>query len=325
MELIAAGNLAEKGKISQSRVSILKATTRPFIKWAGGKGQLLSDIRNTYPDELGKKIRKYAEPFVGGGAVLFDILSTFDLDSVYISDINPELINAYKAIQNDVDSLIETLTVLQRSYLPLDEDKRKTFYYKQRERFNDLKINSDKKKNIELAALFIFLNKTCFNGLYRVNSSNLFNVPMGRYKKPVICDTENLKNISSALSKVTIICGDYKASESFIDKDTFVYFDPPYRPLTETSAFTSYTDEGFDDNSQIELAEYVQRLDEMGASIVVSNSDPRNINPEDNFFDNLYARQKINRVEASRMINSNGNSRGKISELLICNNAVSSL
>lgn len=356
MGLIAARDLAEKWGISQRRVSILcvdgripgarrvgnmwvipddaqkpvdgrtlryagerKATIKPFIKWAGGKGQLLSDIRRTYPTELGKRIRKYAEPFVGGGAVLFDVLSTFDLDSVYISDINPELINTYKTIQNDVDLLIESLTALQESYLPLDEDGRKAFYYKQRDRFNDLKINSAGNNNIELASLFIFLNRTCFNGLYRVNRSNLFNVPMGRYKNPIICDDENLRNISSVLNNVTIVCGDYRESASFVDNDTFVYFDPPYRPLTVTSAFTSYTDEGFDDSSQIELAEYVQRLDDIGASIVVSNSDPKNTNPDDNFFDNLYARQKINRVEASRMINSNGNSRGKIRELLICN------
>lgn len=298
---------------------VVKKQLKPFIKWAGGKGQLLSDIRNTYPAELGKSIKKYAEPFVGGGAVLFDILSTYDLDAIYISDINAELINTYLMIRDNVGGMIELLMDLQDTYLPMDNEKRKAYYYEKRDRFNDLKVNGNGAINLESAALFIFLNRTCFNGLYRVNRHSLFNVPIGAYKKPLICDTDNLAAVSKALEKVTIVCGDYHESRDFVDTCTLVYFDPPYRPLTDTASFTSYTENEFDDTAQRELAAYVQELDRMGACVVVSNSDPKNVNPNDNFFDELYARQQVNRVAATRMINSNAGSRGKISELLICN------
>ena len=169
------------------------------------------------------------------------------------------------------------------------------------------------------AALFIFLNKTCFNGLYRVNKKGLYNVPAGKYKNPRICDADNLNAVAKALQPVDIICGDYKESLDFIDKNTFVYFDPPYRPLTNTANFTSYTENEFDDAAQKELAEYVQIISQKGASIVLSNSDPKNSNPNDNFFDKLYSNQFIRRISANRMINSNSSGRGKISELLISN------
>lgn len=310
---------AEKPIDGRSLRYMKKIQLKPFVKWAGGKGQLINNIRNTYPKELGKEINKYAEPFVGGGAVLFDILSNYELDSIYISDINVELINAYRIIRDNVEELISLLYVMQDEYVPIDTESRKHYYYEKRERFNDIKINGDGTINIEKAALFIFLNKTCFNGLYRVNRKGLFNVPMGAYKNPCICDTDNLRNISKALHNVTIVCGDYKESETFIDKNTFVYFDPPYRPLTETANFTSYTENSFDDKAQIELAEYVKLLDKKGAKVVVSNSDPKNSNTEDEFFDELYKEHRINRVQATRMINCNGESRGKISELLIAN------
>ncbi|MEG0586205.1 MAG: DNA adenine methylase [Christensenellaceae bacterium] len=292
---------------------------KPFIKWAGGKGQLLKDIESTYPAGLEKEITKYAEPFVGGGAVLFDIISNFDLDEVYISDTNAELINAYRIIKGNVDALIKLLYVMQQEYIPLDIEARKVYYGRQRQHFNDLKIMDNEKLNIEKAALFIFLNKTCFNGLYRVNRRGLFNVPMGAYKKPCICNEINLRNISIALQKVIIVCGDYKESEEFIDKHTFVYLDPPYRPLSETASFTSYTENIFDDKAQIELANYVAHLDRKGAKIVISNSDPKNTNAADDFFDELYKKHNVSRVQATRMINCNGESRGKISELLIVN------
>ena len=181
---------------------------------------------------------------------------------------------------------------------------------------NGNKING-KVSNVEKAALFIFLNKTCFNGLYRVNKKGLFNVPIGAYNNPCICDEENLRNISKALERVNIVCADYKESESFIDPYTFVYFDPPYRPLNETSNFTSYTENEFDDGAQSELAEYVRKIVEKGAKVVISNSDPKNTNKDDHFFDELYKAYKINRVEAVRMINCNSARRGNISELLI--------
>lgn len=292
---------------------------KPFVKWAGGKGQLLNNIRVMYPKHLGKTIKKYAEPFVGGGAVLFDILSNFELDKVYISDVNADLINTYKVIRDDVEQLIAQLIAIQNEYIPLDINARKTYFYQIRDIFNDNKVNYNDEINIEKAALLIFLNRTCFNGLYRVNKKGMFNVPIGAYKKPTICDTDNLMSLSNALKKVNIVCGDYRECQNFVDKNTFVYFDPPYRPLTETAKFTSYTENIFDDKAQIELAEFVDLLHEKDAKIVVSNSDPKNIDKEDCFFDELYKLHTINRVKARRIINCNAASRGKISELLIVN------
>lgn len=291
---------------------------KPFLKWAGGKSQMLPEIEKYYPFSNGT-INKYAEPFVGGGAVLFDILNKYHLKEIYISDINAELINTYHIIRDNIDSMIRILSMLQDEFIPMDTDNRKAYYLKKRERFNELKISGDKNINIEKAALMIYLNKTCFNGLYRVNKNGEFNVPMGLYKKPTICDEENLKAVSEKLKNVTIVCGDYRESADFIDKDTFVYFDPPYRPLTTTSSFTAYTENNFDDNSQIDLASYVNNLHKKGAKIVVSNSDPKNININDTFFDDIYASYFIRRVDAARMINSNSKSRGKIKELLISN------
>ena len=295
-----------------------KIECKPFIKWVGGKGQLLSEINKLYPVELAKNIKKYAEIFVGGGAVLFDILSKYKLDEVYISDKNLELINTYKSIRDNVDILIKSLKGMEEQYIPLDNENRKDYYYKKREEYNSLKINSEV-NNIEKAVLFIFLNKTCFNGLYRVNKKGEFNVPMGAYKKPKICDEENLKNVSLALKKVKIIYADYRESESFIDEKTFVYIDPPYRPLNITSSFTSYTENDFNDKEQIELAEYINVLNKKGAKIVISNSDPKNNDIDDNFFDELYDNYNINRVKATRMLNSNASLRGAINELLITN------
>ena len=356
MQYISAKEAAAKWNISQRRVSILcaenrvpeasmignmwliptiavkpvdgrafryvkthKSTLKPFVKWAGGKGQLLNDIRNAYPVSIGDKVTKYAEPFVGGGAVLFDILSTYNLEKVYISDINAELINTYKIIRDDVNELLTMLSNMQDEYISLSTIDRGEYYYKKRDRFNDLKLNGNESIKIEKAAIFIFLNKTCFNGLYRVNRKGSFNVPIGAYKNPMICDKQNILNVSAALQNVTIICADYRESSLFIDKNTFVYFDPPYRPLNKTANFTAYTEGLFDDRAQIELAEFVSNINKAGASVLLSNSDPKNSNTDDDFFDNLYVKHRISRVEATRMINCNSESRGKISELLISN------
>lgn len=291
---------------------------KPFVKWAGGKSQLLKEIEKYYPFKAGN-VNKYAEPFVGGGAVLFDILNKYDLEQIYISDINAELINAYVIIRERIEELIGLLEKYQSDYMPLETEDRKSYYMAKRERFNDLKVNENKTKSIEKAALMIFLNKTCFNGLYRVNKKGLFNVPMGAYKNPLICDKENLRAVSDKLQKITIVCGDYREATNFIDENTFVYIDPPYRPLTETASFTAYTENIFDDEEQIQLAEFVKCMGEKGAKIVVSNSDPRNYNIEDDFFDNIYSAYKIKRVEATRMINSNSQGRGKIKEIIISN------
>lgn len=295
-----------------------KTVVHPFVKWAGGKGQLLEQIRKAYPQELGTQITKYAEPFVGGGAILFDILSRYNLEEVYISDTNAELINTYQVIKGQVKKLIKELSRMQEEYIPLTDEKRKKYYYEKRDRYNEVKAKGNN-GDVECAALFIFLNRTCFNGLYRVNKKGQFNVPMGAYKNPLICDEKNLIGISNRLQNVVMICGDYQKAEDFIDERTFVYFDPPYRPLTETSGFTSYTEDGFSDLAQIELARFVDEMSDRGAKIVLSNSDPKNANEDDNFFDTLYARHTINRVEASRSINSNSDARGKVKELLIRN------
>ena len=266
---------------------------KPFLKWAGGKGQLLSEIEKYYPFADGK-ITKYAEPFVGGGAVLFDILSKYDLDEVYISDINAELANTYLIIRDNIDKLIAMLTVMQNEFVPTDTELRKAYYLTKR-------------------------NKTCFNGLFRVNKKGLFNVPMGSYKNPMICDEDNLCAVSEKLQNVTIVCGDYRKSADFIDENTFVYFDPPYRPITDTASFTAYTENLFNDEEQIELARFIDDMHQRGAKMVISNSDPKNSNTEDDFFDNIYSSHRIKRVEATRMINCNSKARGKIKELLISN------
>lgn len=355
MEIMSAREAADKWGISQRRVAVLcsenrivdaemvgnmwvmpsnakkpidarstrynksdKKTVKPFLKWAGGKGQLLKEIGKYYPFE-DENITKYAEPFVGGGAVLFDILSKYDLKEIYISDINAELINTYRIIRNDIDALARMLSVMQTEFVPMDTESRKAYYMQKRERFNDLKVNGDENINIEKAALMIFLNKTCFNGLYRVNKKGLFNVPMGAYKNPLICDEKNLRAVSEKLQNVKIVCGDYKTSADFIDENTFVYFDPPYRPITDTASFTAYTENLFNDEEQIELAHFVDDMHRKGAKIVISNSDPKNSNTEDDFFDNIYSAHKIKRVEATRMINCNSEARGKIKELLISN------
>ena len=293
-----------------------KIELKPFVKWVGGKGQLIDEIEKLFLAN-GKTATKYAEPMVGGGALFFSMLSKYQFEELYISDINAELINAYVAIKRDVETLIERLKEMQMTFLPLDENSRKFYYYNVRDKFNTVKLNDG--TSTEKAALFIFLNKTCFNGLYRVNRKGLFNVPMGAFKNPTICDAENLRNIHNALQNVAIVCGDYTLSKSFIDNKTFVYIDPPYRPISETSAFTSYNSDAFDDNEQIRLAKFIDEINAAGAKIVLSNSDPKNVNPEDNFFDDLYKSYRIHKVSATRMINSNAEKRGKISELLICN------
>ncbi len=259
---------------------------KPFIKWAGGKRQLLNDIRSKYPISLGKEITKYAEPFVGGGAVLFDVLQSYDLNEVYISDINRELILTYKCIQNNVCELIDLLKILENEYHNRTQDEQKKYYYAKRKRYN--KLVSKKEESSEISALFIFLNKTCFNGLYRVNQKGLFNVPVGSYKQPLICDESNLLNVSKLLQNVIIKNSNYLESESFIDANTFVYFDPPYRPLTKTANFTAYNRSDFNDDKQVELANYIKKIDTKGAYILASNSDPKNQDETDTFMDDLY-------------------------------------
>lgn len=354
LSFISAKEASEKWNISQRRVAILCAENRiegammvgnmwiipstaekpidkrtiryekqniiqlkPFVKWVGGKSQLVDELEKYLSADESRVFTKYVEPMVGGGALLFHMLSKYDFEKVYISDINAELINAFNVIKTNVDALVEKLTEMQFLFLPMDENGRKYFYYSSRDKYNRLELNAS--NSLEKAVLFIFLNKTCFNGLYRVNKKGQFNVPMGAYKNPCICDEENLRNVSGALQNVEIVCGDYTLSKSFIDKDSFVYIDPPYRPISETSGFTSYNTDAFDDNEQIRLAHFIDEINTTGAKIVLSNSDPQNVNEEDTFFEDLYKSYTIRKVEASRMINSKSDGRGKIKELLISN------
>lgn len=303
----------EDARLSKASNSQIK----PFLKWVGGKTQLLPEIRKFYP--FGQKITKYAEPFVGGGAVLFDVLNYTDLQEVYISDLNGDLINAYMVIRDDVDELLNILHQKQDEYLPLNLEKRKEHFYVQRDNFNQLKHIPSNNNRIMRAALMIYLNKTCFNGLYRVNRRGDYNVPMGAYKQPLICDEDNLRLLSQKLQNVRVQQADYKDVATFADENTFVYFDPPYRPLTKTSNFTSYTEAEFTDKEQLELAAFIKKLCERGCKVLASNSDPKNADENDDFFDDAYSGLNIHRVQASRMINSRGYSRGKISELLISN------
>ncbi|MDD5790437.1 MAG: DNA adenine methylase [Spirochaetia bacterium] len=288
---------------------------KPFIKWAGGKTQLLEEIRSKYPS----RIEKYCEPFVGGGAVLFDVLQKSYPEQVLINDINKELINTYQQLRDNSDSLIELLSDLQRTYKLHTAEENKILFYEKRDRYNELKVNGNESENLEKAALFIFLNKTSFNGLYRVNSKGLFNVPFNNAKNPLLCDEENLRKCSKLLQNVEMITGDYSKCKDFIDEKTFVYIDPPYRPLTQTSAFTSYNESGFDDKEQIRLRKFIGEISEKGAKILASNSDPKNADENDDFFDELYSNFEIERVSASRMINSNAKKRGSINEILISN------
>lgn len=301
---LRATKIAEKEKLS----------LKPFVKWVGGKGHLIDELNRLI---VKKASQKYCEPMVGGGALFFNVLTTQSFEQLYVSDINSELINAYNVIKSNVSELVAKLTELQMTYLPMDESGRKYYYYLIRDKFNSLKLCNETKT--DKAVYFIFLNKTCFNGLYRVNKKGEFNVPMGSYKNPTICDEVNLRNISKALQNVTIVCGDYELSQSFIDKDTFVYIDPPYRPISQTAGFTAYNTDSFDDDEQIRLSKFIDKINAVGARIVLSNSDPKNINPDDNFFDSLYSRYKIKRITANRSINSKADKRGQITELLITN------
>ena len=289
---------------------------KPFVKWVGGKTQLLEDIKRALPMNLSqRKNVTYIEPFVGGGAVLFWILQEYpNITRAVINDINAELICTYRIIQNAVERLIDELGQLQEHYLPLNADARKEFFMTLRERFNEAE-----KTDVEIAALFIFLNRTCFNGLFRVNSKGKFNVPHGRYSNPKICDAETLRADSELLQRVEILCGDFAQTGRYAGENVLYYFDPPYRPLTDTSAFTSYSKDGFDDSEQTRLRDFCDQIAAKNSLFIASNSDPQNVDNCDDFFDHLYRMFNIKRVSAARMINSKGDGRGAISEIMISN------
>lgn len=292
----------------------------PVLKWAGGKGMLLPQLSEKFPHKLRcGAIKKYIEPFVGGGAVFFDIANSYSFEKAYLFDINPELIILYNVIKNNVSDLINELDMLQKDYF--SSDNKKEFYYQMRNEYNAfdkiINANAYSRTFIRRAALTVFLNRTCFNGLFRVNSKGLFNVPIGSYSNPRILDAENLIAVSKALSSATILQADFANVLEFADKDTFIYYDPPYRPL-KNSSFTTYAMEAFDDNEQIRLKKVFEQAHKMGTLQMLSNSDPTNVG-SDPFFDDLYKDYTICRISAKRLINANPNGRSAIREILITN------
>ncbi len=299
-------------------------TAKPFLKWAGGKNQLLPIFKKLYPKQLIEgRIKYYYEPFVGGGAVFFDIAQNYKISSAFLYDINEELILTYKVIQKDVIAVLEFLHRFSKQYLNLNKEKQEKYYYDFRHNFNLQRFNIDYEKYsdnwIPRAAQIIFLNKTCFNGLFRFNSKGEFNTPIGLYKNPRILDETNLINVSKLLEIAEIKKADFKCIKSDIKKSSFVYFDPPYRPISKTSSFTSYSKYDFKDDEQIQLAALFNELNEYGSLLMLSNSDPKNTDPSDNFFDMLYKGYNLIRVPAKRAINSDGAKRNSINEIIVTN------
>ena len=299
-------------------------SARPFLKWAGGKTQLLGELRKRLPEGVKTgKITKYAEPFIGGGAFFFALNQKFSFEQCMICDANEELILTYRVIKRSAKQLIEMLTLLESEYRSKNEKGRELLYYEIRDACNrhlpEVNFQRFSPGWTERAAWIIFLNRTCFNGLFRVNRKGEFNVPFGKYKNPEILSENNLLDVAALLKTTRIVSGDFTRCRKFVDDATFVYFDPPYRPLNRTSSFTSYSKNGFFESDQLRLVKFFRELDKKGAQIMLSNSDPRNENPADTFFDDHFSDYTIERVPASRMINSNGARRGKINELVITN------
>jgi len=296
---------------------MMEKIAKPFLKWAGGKTQLITEIDRVLPKEIINSKFTYVEPFVGSGAILFWMLNNFPkMEKAVINDINEDLINTYKTIANNPNELISILEILQNEYhsLELKTEEKKEYYYQKRETYNKREIEKSGQ-----AALFIFLNRTCFNGLYRVNKNNGYNVPMGSYSKPTICDANNILAVSNVLQKVEILCGDYEQTLNHTTNNSLFYFDPPYKPLSETSSFNSYAKDEFGDNEQIRLKNFCSKLDILNHNWILSNSDVKSKKIDDNFFDELYSDFNINRVDAKRSINANPEKRGKLKELLITN------
>lgn len=310
---------------------ILKMTkARPFIKWVGGKNQLLQQFEDYYPNELRKGIIKnYVEPFLGGGALFFALSQRYKIQNAYLSDLNKDLVLTYQVIQQRPNDLLDFLEQYQKDYDQTEQEKRNDLFLAVRKHFNLQRFEINYKKIavagipdnwISRAAQFIFLNKTCFNGLFRLNSKGEFNVPYGKYKTAMIFDETNILAVSKVLQNAEIQYANYSNCWDKITENTFVYFDPPYRPISSTANFTTYTGFEFKDKEQLQLAQFFQKLDkEKGAKLMLSNSDPKNENPADDFFEQAYSGYNIFKVSAGRAINCDGEKRGKINELLITN------
>lgn len=295
------------------------AKAKPFIKWVGGKGQLLEQLDALLPADFEDwEEVTYIEPFVGGGAMLFYMLQRYpNIRHAVINDVNSDLTTCYRTVRDTPEELIASLMEIQSAYNELrSEEARRDFFLAVRKRYNEKNLDP-----IENSTKFIFLNRTCFNGLYRVNRKGLFNVPFGKYINPQICDPATIRKDSELLQRVEILTGDFEATLAYIgDGYNFFYFDPPYRPLNATSSFNSYSKEDFNDEEQIRLRDFCARLNgRLGISWMLSNADCSAKNPEDTFFEDIYADFFINRVYASRAINANPSKRGKLTELVICN------
>jgi DNA adenine methylase len=292
---------------------------KPFLKWAGGKRQLIPAIQAALPASLRHtRDLTYVEPFIGGGAVLFWMLQAYpNIRQAIINDINPDLTTAYQVVQQRPQELIKALTAIQEAYYRLpSEAARRAYFEAVRAEFNTRPLET-----VRNTAVLLFLNRTCFNGLYRVNSKGGFNVPFGRYDQPVICHPQTILADSRLLARVTILQGDFAEVLNHAPANSFFYFDPPYKPLSKTAAFNAYATETFDARSQERLAALCHDLDARGSQWLLSNSDPQNTNAADSYFDDLYADFTIRRVQAKRHINSKADGRGTISELLISNYA----
>lgn len=290
---------------------------KPFIKWVGGKGQLIEQLEALLPADFAERGDvTYIEPFVGGGAMLFYMLQTYpNIKSAIINDINPDLTMCYQVVRDNPTELIKSLDTIQTEYYSLtSEEARKDFFLIQRERFNTKSLNG-----IDNTTLFFFLNRTCFNGLYRVNKAGKFNVPFGKYSAPTICDAATIYADSELLQKVEIMTGDFEQTFVKIEGNTFFYFDPPYRPLSNTSSFKDYSKEEFNDDAQIRLKLFCDRLNEMGVNFMLSNSDCLGRDGTDRFFDELFIDYHIDRVWASRNVNAIASKRGKLTEIVVGN------
>ena len=297
---------------------------KPFLKWAGGKRQLLNEIHRNLPSNIkdSKEIKLYFEPFLGGGSVFFYLKNNFKIENSIISDINPELMLTYKCIQTNPEDLKEILKTMRNNYINKRTFEEKREYYNSiRNSFNnnmsEINLNKLKEHHIERAAQTIFMNKTCFNGLFRVNKEGKFNVPMGKYKNPTIYDPDNIDEVHNVLNNnnVTLKIQDYLNIEKDVTKDSFVYLDPPYRPISKTSSFTDYYKDGFNEEDQINLCNFIQRLTKKNkAKVMLSNSQT-----DDGFFEKHYSNQNIQNVKARRYINSNAKKRNEINELIITN------
>lgn len=290
---------------------------KPFIKWVGGKGQLIEQLEALLPADFDKwENVTYIEPFVGGGAMLFYMLRRHsNIKSAVINDINEDLTTCYKVVRDNPKELVNSLAEIQKEYFSLhSEDLRKQFFMLMRDEFNTKSLAP-----IRNTTLFFFLNRTCFNGLYRVNKSGMFNVPFGKYETPTICDPVTIYADSEVLQNVEIMTGDYQKTFKKAQGNTLFYFDPPYRPLSNTSSFNDYAKETFNDLAQERLKKFCDRIEKAGYSFMLSNSDCFNTPLRDRFFEDLYLEYIIDRVWASRNVNANPSKRGKLQEILVHN------